>query len=82
MDQMLDWREKLNQDREKKKLPRISVNDLIILAVSRALRLHPTVNSSWQGDYILEHGSVHIAMAVALPTGLVTPVIRHTDQLF
>ena len=81
MDQILDWREKLNEEREKLKLPRISVNDFFTLAVSRALRLHPTVNSSWQGDSILEHGSVHIAMAVALPTGLVTPVIRNTDQL-
>jgi pyruvate dehydrogenase E2 component (dihydrolipoamide acetyltransferase) len=81
MSQIMDWREKLNKEREAQKLPRISVNDMIILAVSRALRKHPTVNSSWGGDSILEHGSVHIAMAVALPTGLVTPVIQNTDQL-
>jgi pyruvate dehydrogenase E2 component (dihydrolipoamide acetyltransferase) len=81
MGQMMDWREKLNKDRESQKLPRVSINDMIILAVSRALRKHPTVNSSWQGDSILEHGSIHIAMAVALPTGLVTPVIQNTDQL-
>jgi len=81
MGPMMDWREKLNKDRESQKLPRVSINDMIILAVSRALRKHPTVNSSWQGDSILEHGSIHIAMAVALPTGLVTPVIQNTDQL-
>lgn len=81
MGQMLDWREKLNRDREAKKLARISVNDLMILAVSRALKDHPGVNASWQGDYILEFGQINIAMAVALPGGLVTPVIRNADQL-
>lgn len=81
MSQIMDWREKLNKEREAQKLPRISVNDMMILAVSRALRKHPTVNSSWGADSILEHGSVHIAMAVALPTGLVTPVIQNADQL-
>ncbi len=81
MTQMMDWREKLNKEREAQKLARVSINDMIILATSRALRKHPTVNSSWQGDSILEHGSIHIAMAVALPTGLVTPVIQNTDQL-
>jgi pyruvate dehydrogenase E2 component (dihydrolipoamide acetyltransferase) len=81
MEQMLDWREKLNKDREAKKLARISVNDMMILAVSRALKDHPGVNASWQGDYILEFGQINIAMAVALPGGLVTPVIRNADQL-
>ena len=81
MTQMMDWREKLNKEREAQKLARVSINDMIILATSRALKKHPTVNSSWQGDSILEHGSIHIAMAVALPTGLVTPVIQNTDQL-
>ncbi|MEI8027572.1 MAG: biotin/lipoyl-containing protein, partial [Pseudomonadota bacterium] len=66
MTQMMDWREKLNKEREAQKLARVSINDMIILATSRALRKHPTVNSSWQGDSILEHGSIHIAMAVAL----------------
>jgi pyruvate dehydrogenase E2 component (dihydrolipoamide acetyltransferase) len=74
------WREKLNQNLDEKTV-KVSVNDLIIIAVSHALRVHPMVNASWQGDSIIQHGSVHVAMAVALPEGLVTPVIRYSDQL-
>lgn len=80
MSRMNDWRMRLNKDSEKTGI-KVSVNDLVIMAVSRALRKHPEINSSWQGENIVEYGDVHVAMAVALPSGLVTPVIRHTDQL-
>lgn len=60
---------------------KFSVNDLIVFLVSRALRKHPTINSSWQGDYIAQYNSVHMGVAVALPAGLVTPVVRHSDKL-
>ncbi|TWW09529.1 acetyltransferase component of pyruvate dehydrogenase complex [Planctomyces bekefii] len=78
-----DWRARLNAEAEKSqgKLAKVSVNDLVIMAVSRALRQHPMVNASWQGDHILKFGSVHVALAVALTDGLVTPVIHHTDKL-
>lgn len=78
-----EWRGRLNVDAEKSggKLAKVSVNDLVILAVSRALRHHPMVNASWQGDSIIKYASVHVALAVALPEGLVTPVIRDTDKL-
>jgi pyruvate dehydrogenase E2 component (dihydrolipoamide acetyltransferase) len=76
------WRERLNHNvDEKSGQVKVSVNDLVILAVAKALRKHPMVNASWQGDTITQFGNVHVAMAVALPEGLVTPVIRHTDQL-
>jgi len=52
-----------------------------MMAAAKALAQHPGCNASWQGDSILEFGSVHMAMAVALPTGLITPVIRHCDQI-
>lgn len=83
MAKALTWRQRLNDDAVKSegKLPKVSVNDLVILAVARALRQHPVVNSSWQGDAILQHAAVHVALAVALPEGLVTPVIRETDRL-
>lgn len=84
MTRMNDWRALLNRDAESSKdqsVVKVSVNDLVTLAVSRALARHPEINASWQGDAIIEYGSVHICMAVALPTGLVTPVIRHADQM-
>ena len=83
MSQMNEWRRKLNSHKrvEAGDLPKVSVNDLVIMATAKALRQHPEVNSSWQTDEIIQYGSVHLAMAVALPEGLVTPVIRHCDQL-
>lgn len=81
--QLLAWRTRLNDEAAKSQgqLPKISVNDIVILAASRALKLHPMVNASWQGDTIQLNGNAHIAMAVALPEGLVTPVLRHADSL-
>jgi len=80
MTRMNDWRARLNKDADKTGV-KVSVNDLVIMAVAKALVKHPDVNASWQGESIVEYGNVHVAMAVALPTGLVTPVIRHADQL-
>ena len=80
MSRMNDWRVRLNKEAEKTGV-KVSVNDLVILSVAKALTQHPGINASWQGESIIEYGNVHVAMAVALPTGLVTPVIRHTDQL-
>jgi len=58
---------------------KISFNDLVVKAAALALRKHPAVNSSWLGEIIREYGSVHVAVAVAIEDGLVTPVIRNTD---
>lgn len=80
MSRMNDWRVRLNKDSDKSGV-KVSVNDLVILSVAKALGKHRDINASWQGESILEYGNIHVAMAVALPTGLVTPVIRHTDQL-
>lgn len=58
---------------------KISFNDLVVKACAKALRLHPKMNSSWLGDVIRQHGGVHVAVAVAIEDGLVTPVIRNAD---
>ncbi|HEY8417274.1 MAG TPA: dihydrolipoamide acetyltransferase family protein [Limnochordales bacterium] len=57
-------------------VPAVSVNDLVLKATALALVRHPSLNASFEGDAIRYHGAVHLAMAVALPDGLVTPVIR------
>ncbi|MGN8224184.1 pyruvate dehydrogenase complex dihydrolipoamide acetyltransferase [Gracilimonas sp. BCB1] len=59
---------------------KISFNDIVVKACAIALTRHQAVNSSWHGDIIKEHGDVHVAVAVAIDEGLMTPVIRHTDQ--
>jgi pyruvate dehydrogenase E2 component (dihydrolipoamide acetyltransferase) len=60
----------------------VSFNDFITKACSSALRLHPGVNSSWmEAEGVIEmHNQVHVAVAVAIDDGLVTPVIRNSDR--
>ena len=59
---------------------KVSVNDLVIKAVAIALRRMPDCNASWQDDAIRHFHGVHVGVAVAIPDGLVTPVIRNADQ--
>ena len=61
--------------------PKISVNDLVVKAVAVALRAHPEVNVSFGGDKLIRHGRIHVGVAVALPDGLIVPVIRDADTL-
>ena len=59
---------------------KISFNDMVIKACAMALRQHPAVNSSWMGDFIRQNKHIHIGSAVAMPDGLIVPVIRFADQ--
>lgn len=59
---------------------KISYNDMLIKVCAVSLRLHPDVNSSWMGDYIRQNHHIHIGSAVAMPEGLIVPVIRFADQ--
>ncbi len=59
---------------------KISFNDMAIKACAMALRKHPDVNSSWMGEFIRQNHHVHIGSAVAMPEGLIVPVIRFADQ--
>lgn len=60
---------------------KISFNDMVLKACGVALKKHPNVNSSWRGDSIRKNNHVHIGMAVAIPEGLIVPVIRFADTL-
>jgi pyruvate dehydrogenase E2 component (dihydrolipoamide acetyltransferase) len=59
---------------------KVSFNDLVIKACAMALRQHPAVNSSWRGEFIRQNKHIHIGSAVAVPDGLMVPVIRFADQ--
>jgi len=76
MDEAVEARQRLNQNAPVK----ISVNDLVIKAAAMALRQHPAVNSSWLGDRIRQNQHIHVGVAMALPDGLVVPVLRFADQ--
>ena len=58
---------------------RISFNDLVVKACAHALRQHPLINSSWQGEHIRQYQHIHIGVAVAVPDGLLVPVLRFAD---
>ena len=59
---------------------KVSFNDIILKAIATALRQHPECNAWWQDDRIRYWHEVHIGMAVAIPDGLITPVIRDADR--
>jgi pyruvate dehydrogenase E2 component (dihydrolipoamide acetyltransferase) len=58
---------------------KVSVNDIVVKAVAVALRAHPEVNVSFGGDKLIRHHRIHVGIAVALPDGLIVPVIRDAD---
>ena len=77
VERMLDLRSQLNSllpDEQK-----ISVNDFIIKAVGLALRQYPNLNSSISGNEIIQHGHIHIGVAVSVDGGLLTIVVRDAD---
>ncbi len=59
---------------------KISFQDMLIKAAALALKKHPAVNSSWMGEFIRTYNHVHIGSAIALPEGLIVPVVRFADQ--
>ncbi len=59
---------------------RLSVNDLVIKAAAIALRRVPTVNASFTDEAIILYDDVDISVAVSIPDGLITPIIRKADQ--
>ena len=58
----------------------LSVNDMVIKASARALRLVPGVNASWTDDGMVLYDNVDISVAVSIPDGLITPIIRNADR--
>lgn len=76
MDAAVAAREQLQRAEEAK----ISFNDLVIKACAKALRSFPMVNASWGGDKIVTHGEINVGVAVSLPDGLITPVVKNADR--
>ena len=77
MDKAIEARKELNSLPDTK----VSFNDMVIKATALALRKHPQVNSSWAGDKIIHHGNINVGVAVAIPDGLVVPVLKNADYM-
>ena len=82
IDALLKLREELNAKSPKDgpSAFRLSVNDLIIKAAALTLRRVPKVNASYTEDAIALYDDVDISVAVSIPDGLITPIVRKADQ--
>ena len=76
IDALLKIRQDLNAHSDKYKL---SVNDFVVRAAALALRQVPAANASWAETAIRRYHAADISVAVAIPDGLITPIIRNAD---
>ncbi|MEM9419306.1 MAG: dihydrolipoamide acetyltransferase family protein [Planctomycetota bacterium] len=81
MDPLMELRKTINGQLESQGI-KLSINDFVTRAVALACVEHPAVNSSWNGDSIIQHGSVNVGVAISLPEekggGLLVATIRDT----
>jgi pyruvate dehydrogenase E2 component (dihydrolipoamide acetyltransferase) len=81
---LLAAREEINaaapKDKEGKPAYKISVNDFVIKALALALQRVPDANVTWTEGAMLRHKHSDIGVAVSIPGGLITPVVRHAEQ--
>src|SRR5690606_10616487 len=79
---LVNWRNKVKKDFQKREGQNITFTPLIIEAIIRALKDFPMINVSVDGYNIIKRKHINIGMAAALPTGnLIVPVIKDADQL-
>jgi len=80
---LLAAREEINKaaptDKDKKPLYKLSVNDFVIKAMAVALQKKPDCNVSWTEGGMVKHKHSDIGVAVAMPGGLITPIIRKAE---
>ncbi len=76
MDNAIAFRQQFNSIPDTK----ISFNDMVVKACALALKQHPQVNSQWFDDKMRLNNHVHVGVAVAVPDGLVVPVVRFANE--
>tara|TARA_B110000495_G_C23016525_1_gene602208 strand:+ start:415 stop:1656 length:1242 start_codon:yes stop_codon:yes gene_type:complete len=75
MDDVIKARKDINANNDIK----ISFNDILVKAVSMAIKKHPDINASWLDTHITLHSDINIGVAVSIDSGLVVPVIKNAD---
>ena len=79
---MVQWRDKVKKDFEKREGEKITFTPIILEAVARAIKDYPMINVSVNGTQIIKRRSINLGMATALPSGnLIVPVIKNADML-
>jgi pyruvate dehydrogenase E2 component (dihydrolipoamide acetyltransferase) len=85
IDKLLTAREEINaaapKDKDGKPAYKVSVNDFVIKAMGVALQRVPNANVSWTEAGMLKHKHSDIGVAVAMPGGLITPIVRKAETL-
>ncbi len=84
LDALLALREQVNaaapKDKDGNPAYKISVNDMVIKAMALSLKKVPAANASWTGDNMIIHKVVDVGVAVSIPGGLITPIVRNADK--
>ncbi len=83
VDNLLKAREFINSQAPKKDgkpAYKVSVNDIIVKCTAIAIRNKPFVNCSWMKDAIRQYSNIDISVAVSIPDGLITPIVKNADQ--
>ncbi|KPM31600.1 Dihydrolipoyllysine-residue succinyltransferase [Croceitalea dokdonensis DOKDO 023] len=79
---LVNWRNKIKQSFESREGEKLTFTPIFLEAVAVALKKHPMINISLQGDKVIKKKNINIGMAAALPDGnLIVPVIKNADQL-
>ena len=76
VDKLINLRKKINENNSIK----VSFNDLIVKAISLAMKKNPNTNVYWQNDKIFKLNDIDVSVAVAIDEGLITPIIKNADS--
>ena len=76
VDKLINLRKKINENNSIK----VSFNDLIVKAISLAMKKNPNTNVYWQNDKIYKLNDIDVSVAVAIDEGLITPIIKNADS--
>ncbi|MBN2859007.1 MAG: 2-oxo acid dehydrogenase subunit E2 [Sphaerochaetaceae bacterium] len=76
---LIALRKKFKESSEELGLSRISINDMVMFAVSRTLISYPYMNAHFFGETITEYENVHLGFAVDTPKGLLVPVLPYAE---
>jgi len=78
---MVQFRDSVREEYKNDNMVKISYNDIIVMATARALKRFPIMNSNLVGDEILLFDMVNMGIAVAMPDGLIVPVLKNADKM-
>ena len=79
LDALLKVRKELNARAEKSGAYKLSVNDFVIRAAALALKKVPAANASWSDEGVLLYEHADVSVAVATPSGLITPIVKAAE---